>query len=279
MLERVSIHVKDELEDRALHPVISEIMDSHFDPGYRQRWFAHDPWHLWYILDGRAVVGVAGEEFDAGEGDLFLIPGGVLHYLEIPGPGSCRIFDAKFDFVSDISDSPGSGYLRDRFGVRHLIDRIVIELNRRAPAWETAVRGLFNEVVGEVFRRFSLPETEVPWPEAVHRAVEYIEANFHRPIQLEDVADHVAFSPKYLAVLFKRATGYSVKEYVTFVRIERAKWYLTHSNLSVKEVSLRTGYSSIHYFSRLFHTTVGVPATVFRRNHQFASDCEATRRN
>lgn len=270
MIERVTIHVKDEVEGKALHPIISEIMDSCFDPGYSQAWFAHDLWHIWYVLDGRAHVGLDGDVATASPGDMYLIPGGVPHSLVIPGPEPCRVFDAKFTFAgSDSQTQPTiGGHLHDEFGVKHLIARILSELSRQAPAWETAVRGIFNEVVGEVMRRFSLPTVESPWPESVKDAISYIEENYHHRIQLEDVAAHVAFSPKYLAILFKKATGYTIREYITRARVERAKWYLSHSEITINEIADLVGYSSIYYFSRLFRATVGVPPSVYRRHHR-----------
>ncbi len=272
LYERMSMHVKDELEGMAFRPIIAEIMDSRFDPGFRLSTAAHDIWHLWYVLENEAVVWLYDVEHAAKEGHAFLIPGGATHGLIVPISRPCRVFDVKFAPGSSQARQVHGGVMEDRFGIRHLIDRVLNELDRKAPAWETVVCGLFDEVLGEVARRLHGPDlAAIPhrasYCSLVWQAAAFIEANFTRPLGLDDVAGQVALSPKYLSLIFRKTTGFTVREFITNVRIEKAKQMLARQDMPVKEVAQRVGYDSIYHFSRVFRTTVGVPPTVFRQTH------------
>jgi YesN/AraC family two-component response regulator len=57
--------------------------------------------------------------------------------------------------------------------------------------------------------------------------------------------------------------GYSPIEYLTHLRIDRAKELLAHSDIRIKEVSQSVGYEDELYFSRIFKKIAGVSPTQF----------------
>lgn len=57
-------------------------------------------------------------------------------------------------------------------------------------------------------------------------------------------------NPDYLSKLFKKNTGSSLMDYVTKVRIERAKELLERTVLTISEIAIETGYSNTAYFTR-----------------------------
>lgn len=96
------------------------------------------------------------------------------------------------------------------------------------------------------------------------KAKAFIEENYHRDISLDDVSRKVDISPYYFSKLFKEETGENFIEYLTNIRIEKAKKLLLHSDLSIKNICLDTGYSDPNYFSRLFKKQVGLTPTEYR---------------
>jgi two-component system, response regulator YesN len=86
----------------------------------------------------------------------------------------------------------------------------------------------------------------------VKRAQEYIHSHYHEGLTLEQVADYVELSPTYFTKLFKEMTGKTFIDYVTEVRLSRAKILMQQNRYSLKEISYMIGYKDPNYFSRVF---------------------------
>ncbi len=96
-------------------------------------------------------------------------------------------------------------------------------------------------------------------------AEEYIRANAHRPdLSLSAVCGALSVSKSYFSPLFKEHTGKTFVEYLTDLRVERAKELLLRDPLKSYEVAERVGFRDAHYFSLTFKKTTGVSPTEFR---------------
>lgn len=98
----------------------------------------------------------------------------------------------------------------------------------------------------------------------IEGAKAYIRANYNKDISLDDVSQRVNISPYYFSKIFKEDTGVNFIEYVTAIRIEKAKELLLHSDASMKEIGIMVGYSDPNYFSRTFKKNAGVTPTEFK---------------
>jgi len=81
---------------------------------------------------------------------------------------------------------------------------------------------------------------------------QYIQAHFHGAITLETVAGVVNLSPNYFSNLFKQEFGETFIDYLTKIRLKKAKELLEKNELSLKEISFMVGYKDPNYFSRVF---------------------------
>ncbi len=98
----------------------------------------------------------------------------------------------------------------------------------------------------------------------IEQAKEYIQKHFNKDISLDEVSREVDISPYYFSKIFKDSTGKNFIEYLTEIRIERAKELLTSSNHSMKEICASVGYSDPNYFSRAFKKNVGITPTEYK---------------
>ncbi len=103
--------------------------------------------------------------------------------------------------------------------------------------------------------------------DSIMNAKEYINSNFAKDISLDDVSRVVDISPYYFSKIFKEETGENFIEYLTNVRMEKAKDLLKNSNYSMKEICSLCGYQDPNYFSRTFKKNVGVTPTEFKDNN------------
>lgn len=96
-------------------------------------------------------------------------------------------------------------------------------------------------------------------------AKKYIKENFQsRDISLNAVAAHVNISPSYFSTLFRQETGQTFIEYLTEIRMEKARELLMCSTMKTSEIGYETGYGDSHYFSYLFKKIQGCTPKEYR---------------
>ena len=101
--------------------------------------------------------------------------------------------------------------------------------------------------------------------DAIAQAVNYIGEHLFESLSVEKVADAVSLSPSHFSRQFKARTGYSPYEYIVLRRIDKAKYMLASTELSVKEIAYATGYNSEENFIHSSRKNVGVAPGIFRK--------------
>ena len=92
-----------------------------------------------------------------------------------------------------------------------------------------------------------------------------VEARYHEPISLRDVADAVRLTTGHLTTVVGRRTGRTVQQWITERRMQEARRLLADTDLTVAEIAGRVGYREAGYFIRRFRTAHGVPPAAWRR--------------
>lgn len=98
----------------------------------------------------------------------------------------------------------------------------------------------------------------------LRRIKDYMQKNLHLPLTLHDVAKEVDLSRHYLCTAFRTATGFTPHEYLTTIRMERAKELLVASNLTITDISSSVGYRTASAFTARFRQATGVTPRTFR---------------
>ncbi|MRN52063.1 response regulator transcription factor [Paenibacillus monticola] len=94
----------------------------------------------------------------------------------------------------------------------------------------------------------------------------YIHEHYADELTLADLSDKVFISRNHLSIIFKNITGETFNNYLTRVRIEKARELLMERNMLVYEVAERVGYKNIPYFSTLFKKITGMNPTELIKN-------------
>jgi two-component system response regulator YesN len=97
--------------------------------------------------------------------------------------------------------------------------------------------------------------------------IQYIDKHFGEGITLDDIAHEIGFSQYYFGKVFKKTFDTTFTEYLTNMRIEKAKSYLMDNTVSVKDVTYRVGYMDPNYFTRVFKKHEGITPTEYRRKY------------
>ena len=99
----------------------------------------------------------------------------------------------------------------------------------------------------------------------IRAAKQYIQENYMRPLTLEEVADQVGFNASYFSTLFKKESGQNFQEYLSEVRMNRAKELLKETNRNVAAICSDVGYSDLKHFTQSFKKFTGLKPNEFRK--------------
>lgn len=96
-------------------------------------------------------------------------------------------------------------------------------------------------------------------------ALEYMNENYAvQDLSLEMVSGVLALNSAYFCRLFRKATGRSFTEYLNFLRVSKSEELLRNSSLSILDISLEVGFSSVSYYNRVFRKVKNCTPTTYR---------------
>jgi AraC-like DNA-binding protein len=97
-------------------------------------------------------------------------------------------------------------------------------------------------------------------------SMEYIKQNFCGKLERDELAQRASISASYYSVLFKRYSGYSVVQYITKLRMDKAKQLLRGTRAPVSEIAREVGYPDPLYFARRFSQDIGMSPREYRNS-------------
>lgn len=99
--------------------------------------------------------------------------------------------------------------------------------------------------------------------------IEYIKDAFYKDkFSIFEVAEHFGIPDRNVGIIVKKITGKTYKEFIIYLRIERAKVLLTEKNYTVAQTGEDVGYSNISYFIKLFRNTTGYTPGEYKKKFE-----------
>ncbi len=94
---------------------------------------------------------------------------------------------------------------------------------------------------------------------------EYIGRNYSREeLSVKEISDYVHMSSTYICTLFKGETGFTLNQYITLFRMDKAKELLSDPKYKISDISEKVGYSDGNYFGKSFKKAVGMTPGEYR---------------
>ncbi len=252
---------------------------------------------LVFIADGKGRFVIAGETYAAEPGDLFWIPPDTLHSMEGFAPGMHCPY-VHFDLVYrpshshwDFTIPPGMDDLGELKPLLHerlrhpmlnglagrirsptnrhvggLIQDICAEAARAQPFAGLRMSGMMLQVVAEILLgRADLPTEPLAHAPFLENAADTISHRCHENLRLGEIAKACKLSPSHFRYLFNRHFGLTPRAYLRRARLRRARELMVGTAMTLSEIAMKSGFATIHSFSRAFRATVGSSPREFRR--------------
>ncbi len=228
------------------------------------------------------------------EGDILIIPPGELHELLAPTEGVRRILLFDFSLISNLKGlsnilailsqprliTPATApdiYEK----LSELFHELTKEYQSKNTLREEALYALIIQMLVVTGRKYMNTENLFPavklnkqreYIEKFNTIFEYISNNYMEDITLNSIADVAGFSKFHFSRLFKQFTDMSFYDYLNQRRVKEAERLLLDPHLTITEVAMLSGFSSIATFNRVFKNLKECTPTEFknlyrRRNH------------
>ncbi|MOA08594.1 HTH-type transcriptional regulator YesS [compost metagenome] len=101
----------------------------------------------------------------------------------------------------------------------------------------------------------------------IEQAMLYLQDNYMKDISLDNCADHIGTNPFFLSKTFKQVTGKNFIDYLTGLRLDKAKELLRDSSMKINDVAVQVGYQH-SYFNRIFKKLEGMTPSRYRELSQ-----------
>jgi len=145
--------------------------------------------------------------------------------------------------------------------------RDLASFNTRVIAESRTVQGVnqaIQSMLEDLTKRLRLFRQDASLSKEIHSCCEYIRYHLNDDLTTKQLANRLGYATYYLTKKFKRETGQSVNEYIRNQKIERAKFLLHNTSMSIRRISESLCFSSSSYFSTVFQQETGKWPTDYR---------------
>ncbi len=257
---------------------------NHETDNYSTHW--HTAIELIMPITNFYTVTIGKTSYRMMEGEILVIPPGELHELIAPEEGVRRILLFDFSLISNLKGFSNIASILNQPRLineatapdilpqlQSLFDEITSEYTSKNTLREAAIYALIIQMFVLLGRKYMSTENLFPdvkvnkqkeYIEKFNLIFEYINNNFMEDISLETIADVAGFSKFHFSRLFRQFTDMSFYDYLNQRRVKEAEKLLLNPSLSITEIALRSGFSSISTFNRVFKSFKECTPTEFK---------------
>ncbi|MEF3309888.1 AraC family transcriptional regulator [Paenibacillus sp. GYB004] len=276
---------------------VDKIYSFHYNElrqGYVYSGEKHDFWEFLYVDKGEVEITTDFSTFHVKQGDIVFYTPNEFHSLRCNRKTPPNIFIISFECKSEAMSFFSHKALHLGNEERQLLSQIIEEGNKlfvlpvarpysvtvkrksahpltRKEKFDFGTEQLIKIYLEALFIRLirnnqvqaqkpklSSITKEKGQRELVGRIVRYLEEHLHEHPSIDRLCAEFALSKTHLRTVFRQHTGSGITEYMSKLRIERAKQHIREDTCNITEIAERLGYTSIHYFSRQFKKATGM---------------------
>lgn len=246
---------------------------------------------IYYITDGEGFILPNNVMYKLKPGYMYLIPSYIFcsyycvdhlsqYYVHFTNelPDGLKIFD-YLPVSHEVKASPNDLRLFKRLqelntdaalpqsdpSVYEKKNWIKSRLNLTNPGKQLETAGILKQLLSRFIQHDTPPKGEIQLMSTYRKVFNYINTNLEQEIRIEQLATIACCSADHFTRTFKRITGMVPVDYINKKRIEKAQVLLLTTGLSQKEISDRTGFNSLQYYTLIFKKYTGISPARYRR--------------
>lgn len=260
-------------------------------PGFTIHW--HDEIEIIYIAKGKGTFLIDDEEYLVCEGDIVYISPRLIHSGQAIDNNNfitiCYVVDSTYllssnseyntdKYFSSLIDikinktiikpkDPGYKKLKNSL---HMIDLCTVE---KGIAYQVEIKMYIYNFFIQLYKNEYLTVSnkkavERDNEDLVKKAVNYIQANFSKPLTVNEIAYHVGLSPSYFMNVFKQQIKTTCVKYINSFRLNIAESMLKETDETVLQIAQDCGFNNLSLFNREFKKAYLSTPTQYRKSYR-----------
>ncbi|MCL6454712.1 MAG: AraC family transcriptional regulator [Alicyclobacillus sp.] len=252
------------------------IYESKHTPGEEVRPHHHSVYQILYFLSGKGHILLEGKRYPVGTDQLVLIAPGSEHAVYADSqmtllvlafgtflaglPGAERLFAKSLEHSKyQVVDAMWAGELRE--SLRNLL----YEQSRPDGYADLAMRSQLLHALLILARTWDVTYFPDSNAHRAYRLKHYIETHYFERLSAEDLAALVKVTPRHMNDVFKQYYFVTPLQYLTDIRVKRAKELLAETEKEVVSICFEVGFETLSTFYRAFKKKVGTSPQQFRK--------------
>ena len=251
----------------------------------------HEFFQIYFISRGSLEHYVENESAHLNQGDMFIIPPGIAHYV-YPEPGTVFYsFSFMEDFLPDrhAGNKIGINFLRflqtdksrhvkpkismdteEILYVENIMAHMLKEFDEKPLGYTDTIQAYAQLLVTTLAREYfakakhNISDHFENHKQFVLYCIEYIENNFSDKISLDEISRKSAMSKSNFCTLFARLTGHSFNSYLNLCRIKNATEYIK-KGYKITAIYGLCGYNDFSTFNRNFNKIMGMSPREYKK--------------
>lgn len=248
-----------------------------FTSSYRYEAHRHLEYEVNYINSGNCIMTFERGYVPLKIGDCIVIPPWTKHGFLVDTKKGCRITQSEFSLEfsegqKDIISSDGEKHLY--YQIKDCED-IIFLMEQAARVHRIKKNDKYREMqlklaVIQMITALKCHVDKIDNADAgikngkIFAIMEYLRNHYGESLNIEKLSEKIGISSRYVRRYFMKEIGMSCSDYITVLRINKAKELLWETARSVTEVALDVGYGTPQYFSRIFKEKVGITPSEYR---------------
>ncbi len=245
----------------------------------------HDDMEIGVILDGKMDLFIEDSHYSLVQNDIYIISRYQMHSFHCPGEKALILaFQIQDAFYTTIN--PGLHYfrtscnvIRNGTGMLHqsLFSKLIScagwyfsEEAFHDPKCASMILdilySLFDHSCCSIITQKEADAMELHSVRLNH-FTDYIGSHYMEQISLDTLAALEHISPCYVSHYFRENLGISFQEYLANIRFQRAYYLVRHTNLSITDICLESGFSSTRYLNQMFVKKLCMTVKEYRKSN------------
>jgi YesN/AraC family two-component response regulator len=230
---------------------------------------------LYHIIKGKVEFVSNGSKFEAKSGDILFVPKRTIHRDNFDMSSEFEVYMIHFSWEAEgqfnekvENKSINSLSKKQKNEILKIFDEFKSQEESDLETDELIARSRLHSMLLLMLRGAEAPKEGKASQEIKNnkrkrlqimlQAKNYLERRYHEPLTLEQIATDLGVSTYYLSRVFSAESSFSLFNYLTTLRMDKAKAMLAEGNMNVSEVAQSVGYENSNYFSKVFKRTFGI---------------------
>ena len=247
--------------------------------GQQLQLHTHTCHQLYYIISGTPRFLIDGQLVSCKPGDFFAIPAGMPHQVLELDEAGMEAYELKVVLTDPFLTEHLKTFhqpIEDKGTIRQTLRYIARYWTCQEAQNLEDIQYLLTAMLLQLFvgdLHYHDPGSRYiktdRYNTVTRQILSYVDNHFTGKFSVDKMGKDLGYHPNYLSTTFGKNTGFTITDYLNYVRIRRAIHYFVFYGQDVFTTFESTGFSSLSYFSRIFKAMVGVSPRDFRKT--FAS--------